>query len=58
MRFPTCRIEDIYTIISWALHNPDIVFDYLATQTAQRRQLEAEITQDYPSTGLRERLLA
>lgn len=23
MRFPTCRIEDIYTILSWALHNPE-----------------------------------
>ena len=58
MRFPTCAIEDIYTIISWALHNPDFVADYLAAQTAQRRQLEAEIRQNYPSSDLCERLLA
>ena len=58
MRFPTCTLENIYTIISWALHNPNSVADYLAAQTAQRRQLETEIRQNYPSSGLRERLLA
>ena len=58
MRFPTCSIENIYTIISWVLNNPDFVTKYLAAQSAKRQQLEQEIKQLYPSSGLRERLVA
>ncbi|MEM7111439.1 MAG: DUF433 domain-containing protein [Chloroflexota bacterium] len=58
MRFPTCSIENIYTIISWALNHTDFVTNYLASQNATRQQLEREIKQSYPSSGLRERLIA
>ena len=58
LRFPTCAIEDIYTILSWALNNPQFVTEYLGLQTAKRNPLEAEIKQDFTSSGLRERLLA
>lgn len=57
-RFPTCAIEDVYTILSWALNNPNFVTEYLATQAIRRDQLEREIRQEFPSSGLRERLLA
>jgi uncharacterized protein (DUF433 family) len=58
LRFPTCTLENIYTIISWALNNPDFVSEYLALQAARRDQLEEEIKQKYPPNGLRERLLS
>ena len=58
LRFPTCTIENIYTIISWALNHPEFVDEYLATQQNKKDQLEEEIRQQYPSIGLRERLLA
>jgi uncharacterized protein (DUF433 family) len=58
LRFPTCTIENIYTIISWALNNPGFVNRYLQEQTARLNQLEQEIRQEYPSPGLRDRLLA
>jgi uncharacterized protein (DUF433 family) len=58
LRFPTCTIENIYTIISWALNNPDFINHYLETQTVRLDQLENEIKQEFPSSGLRNRLLA
>jgi uncharacterized protein (DUF433 family) len=58
LRFPTCAIEDIYTILSWALNNRDIVSDYLSSQLARRKQIESELREEYPSSGLRQRLLA
>jgi hypothetical protein len=50
--FEVVSIENIYTIISWALNHPDFVAEYLATQAARRDQLEQEIKQAYPSSGL------
>lgn len=58
IHFPTCTLENIYTVISWALNNPEFVASYLANQKAQYRRLEEEIKQAYPSSGLRQRLLA
>jgi len=58
LRFPTCAIEDIYTILSWALNNPAFVNEYMAAQAASRSQLEQEIKREFPSNGLRERLVA
>lgn len=58
LRFPSCSLESIYTIISWALSHPDFVARYLASQTTQRNQLEKESKQRYATTALRERLLA
>ena len=58
MRFPTCKIEDIYTVISWALHNSDAVSGYLAEQNERRNVLEDEFDKRAPQSGLRERLIA
>lgn len=58
LRFPSCSLDKIYTILSWALNHPQIVSEYLAEQSLQKQQLEAEIKRSYPSTGVRERLLA
>ncbi len=57
LQFPTCLIENIYTIISWALNNPEFVNEYLNTQRKRRNQLENEIKQTYPTNNLRSRLL-
>lgn len=57
MQFPTCLIENIYTIISWALNNPKFVNEYLDTQKKHRKTLENEIRISYPSNDLRSRLL-
>lgn len=57
LQFPTCSIENIYTIISWALNNPEFVNEYLYTQRKHRNQLENEIKQTYPTNNLRSRLL-
>ena len=58
MRFPTCQIKDIYTIISWTLHNSEFVSSYLAEQADRRNELEREIERSSPQAGLRDRLLA
>jgi uncharacterized protein (DUF433 family) len=58
LRFPTCKIEDIYTVISWALHNADFVSAYLAEQNQRRAALEDEFDGRSPQAGLRERLIA
>ncbi len=58
LRFPTCRIEDIYTVLSWALHHPAFVSRYLAEQADRRNDLVREIKRDAPQAGLRDRLLA
>lgn len=58
LRFPTCTIENIYTIISWALNHPDFVDEYLTAQQNKKDQLEEEIRQQYPSYGLRDHLFA
>ena len=58
MRFPTCTIENVYTILAWALNNPDFVSKYLTEQATKQERLENEIKQNYASPGLRERLLA
>lgn len=58
IRFPTCTLENIYTVISWALNNAEFVAAYLADQKAQYHLHEKEIKQTYPSSGLRQRLLA
>jgi uncharacterized protein (DUF433 family) len=56
LRYPTCAIEEVYTILSWALNNSDFVTEYLAIQTARRGQLEKVIRQEFPSSGLKERV--
>lgn len=57
LRFPTCTIDKIYTILSWPLNHPQEVADYLVTQSQQKQQLAAEIKRTYPSANLRDRLL-
>jgi uncharacterized protein (DUF433 family) len=58
LRFPTCKLEDVYTVISRALHHPEFVSSYLAEQADRRNELEREIERESPQAGLRERLLA
>ena len=58
LRFPSCRLEKIYTILSWALNHVDEVSHYLTSQEKKRQKLEDEIRRTSTAPSIRERLIA
>ena len=57
-QYPTVPLVDVYSVITYYLrHKPD-VDAYRAERDALARHVLGEAEQRFPSTGLRERLLA
>ena len=57
-QFPTLQLKAIYAVISYALYHPEFVNSYLQKQQAQSAELQKQIKKQFPSDGLRARLLA
>jgi len=56
--FDTLNLSDVYAIISYYLDHQSEVETYLQSRQQEALQLHYKIEQQFPSHGLRERLLA
>lgn len=56
--FPTLKLADVYSVLSFYLQRRDEVDVYLAERERKGEELRAEIERKFPQNGLRERLLA
>jgi uncharacterized protein (DUF433 family) len=56
--FTSLDLADVYAVISYALHHEQEVNEYLRQREAAGANLRAQIQRQFPSTGLRDRLLA
>lgn len=57
-RYPTLRLADIYSVIGYYLRHRTEVDTYLKDREAFRSEVRRENESRFPSTGLREKLLA
>ena len=56
--FPSLELPDVYAVISYYLNNKDEVEDYIQRRQAEADTLRQAIEVRFPTTELRERLLA
>lgn len=56
--FDVLDLADVYAVISYYLHHRVEVEEYMTRNQQQGERLRAEHERRFPSTGLRERLLA
>lgn len=57
-KYPVLRLADIYAVITYYLQYQDEVEAYLSERRQQIDEAEHEIAARFPTTGVRERLLA
>jgi uncharacterized protein (DUF433 family) len=58
LKYPSLKLQDIYSVISYYLSHRDEIETYLKTRRALIEEADREIEARCPSQGLRERLLA
>ncbi|HET6382272.1 MAG TPA: DUF433 domain-containing protein [Armatimonadota bacterium] len=58
MKYPTLALGDIYAVIAYYLWHKARIDDYLAERKVQADELRDQIDREFPSYGIRERLLA
>lgn len=56
--FDSLRLSDVYAIISYYLDRQDSVNAYLQARQAEADQLQTTLQERFPSTNIRQRLLA
>jgi uncharacterized protein (DUF433 family) len=57
-RYPSLQLADIYSVVGYYLRHRTEVDTYLKEREAFRTEVRRENESRFPSTGLRERLLA
>jgi len=57
-RYPTLKLADIYSVIGYYLRHRTEVDTYLKDREAFRAEVRRENESRFPTTGLREKLLA
>lgn len=57
-KYPSLHLPAIYTVLAYYLQNRDEVEAYLEERKRLMEQTSCEIEERFPSTGIRERLLA
>jgi len=57
-KFPTLKLDDVYAVVTYYLRHRDEVKAYLAENAREADALQAKIEAEFPSNGIRERLLA
>ena len=58
LKFPSCRLTDIYAVITYYLWRRDSIEAYLAERRVLEARVRTENEQKFPPDGIRERLLA
>jgi uncharacterized protein (DUF433 family) len=58
MKYPSLQLPDVYAVITYYLHHREDVEDYLEQRRAQAEEIRRKIEQQFPTQGIRERLLA
>ncbi len=57
-KYPSLRLVDIYAVITYYLRHREAVESYLAQQRQEAESIRREVEERFPSSGVRERLLA
>jgi uncharacterized protein (DUF433 family) len=57
-RYPSLELADVYSVITYYLHQTDEVDTYLAQQQAEAASVRAQYESRFDPTGIRARLLA
>ena len=57
-QYPTVPLVDVYSVITYYLRNKPAVDAYLKERDVLAERVREEVEQRFPSTGIRERLLA
>ncbi len=57
-RYTSLRLADVYSVIGYYLRHKDEIKAYLQQREEEAEQIRQKIEDRWPSTGLRERLLA
>lgn len=58
LRFPTLKLTQVYTVISYYLKNGEEVDEYLRERESKRKRLRKKIEAEHSPKGIRERLLS
>ena len=58
LKYPSLRLTDIYGVLAYYLWNQAEVDAYLRERTAQEALTRSQVERQFPSDGIRERLLA
>lgn len=58
LRFPTLKLPQVYTVISYYLKNSKEVDEYLQERELKREKLREKIEAKHSPKGIRERLLS
>lgn len=57
LQFPVLHLADVYAVIGFYLKNEAAVEEYLVLQIADSTKIRQQIEAQFPSTGIRQRLL-
>jgi len=57
MSYPTLKLDDVYAVISYYLHNRAEVDSYLGQRDAEAARIREENERRFPQNGIRARLL-
>ncbi len=57
-QFDTLDLKKVYALINYYLHNREFVDKYLADSDKAKRKIFRQLDKDFPTAGLREKLLA
>lgn len=58
LKYPSLRLTDIYGVVAYYLWNQSEVDVYLRQRAALEERTRFELEQQFPSNGIRERLLS
>lgn len=57
-QFDTLDLKKVYAVINYYLHNRERVDQYLTQSEKQKQKILRKVRKDFPTAGLREKLLA
>lgn len=58
MSYPTLKLDDVYAVVTYYLHNRTEVDSYLRQRKAEAARIKRENEKRFPQKGIRARLLA
>ena len=57
-QYPTLKLADVYSVLSYVLHHPEKVDQYLRERQAISNEVRRENERRFPPEGIRRRLVA